>query len=144
MRAIADLVTTTLLENGPRRWAYLFTNFSDGTGEVSVPKVDGSATGPLGVTIAGNTLYPGVHLKVTELRFQVTDMSLRMQWDANVDQDFVTLSPGADTLDYHKTGGVFIPPGLAGATGKILFTTVAQQVNSSYSVWILGTKGVQQ
>ena len=106
--------------------------------------MDGSSSGPLGVTIGGNTLYPGVHIKITEIRFQVTDMSLRIQWDANSDADAVTLSPGADTLDVTRVGGIFIPVGLAGATGKILFTTVGQQVNSSYAVIMYGKKGIHQ
>lgn len=141
----ADTVSSTLLENGNNRWAYRFTNFSqDGTGESAVVKVDGSSSGPLGVTIAGNTLYPGIHIKITEIRFQVTDMSLRILWDATTDQDAVTLSPGADTLDFTRVGGIFIPVGLTGATGKILFTTVGQQVNSSYTVVMYGTKGITQ
>lgn len=141
---MADTVTSTLLENGDRNWAYRFTSFSDGTGETNVTKVDGSSAGPLGVTIAGNTLYPGVHIKITEIRFQVTDMSLRILWDATTKTDAVILSPGADTLKFKKVGGIFIPVGLAGATGKILFTTVAQQVNSSYTVVMYGTKGIHQ
>lgn len=141
---MADVVTSTLLENGNRNWAYRFTNFSDGTGETAVAKVDGSASGPLGVTIAGQTFYPGVHIKITEIRFQVTDMSLRIQWDATAAADAVILSPGADTLKFKKVGGIFIPVGLTGATGKILFTTIGQQVNSSYTVVMYGTKGIQQ
>ena len=144
MRAIADTVTSTLLENGNRHWSYRFTSFSDGTGETGVAKVDGSSSGPLGVVIAGQTFYPGVHIKVTEIRFQVTDMSLRIQWDATSAADLVTLSPGADTLDFTRVGGVFIPVGLTGATGKILFTTVGQQISSSYMVVMYGTKGIQQ
>lgn len=141
---MADVVTTTLLENGNRNWAYQFTSFSDGTGETGVAKVDGSSAGPLGVNIAGQVFYPGIHLKITEIRFQVTDMSLRLQWDATAARDIVTLSPGADTLLFHKTGGLFIPSTLVGATGKILFTTVGQQISSSYMVYVMGTKGIQQ
>lgn len=141
---MADTVSSTLLENGNRHWAYRFTNFSDGTGEAAVEKVDGSSSGPLGVTIAGNTLYPGLHIKITEIHFQVTDMSVRILWDATTDQDAVILSPGADCLDFTRVGGIFIPAGLAGATGKINFTTVGQQVNSSYTLVMYGTKGIHQ
>jgi len=141
---MADLVTSTVLENGNDRWAYSFTNLSDGTGESAVTKVDGSSSGPLGVVIGGATLYPGIHIKITEIRFQVTDMSLEILWDANADQMAVTLSPGADTLDFTRVGGIFIPIGLAGATGKILFTTIQPQINSSYSVIMYGKKGIHQ
>lgn len=141
---MVDVVTSTLLENGPRNWAYRFTSFSDGTGETGVVKVDGSSSGPLGVTIAGQPLYPGVHIKITEIRFQLTDMSLRIQWDASVATDAWFLTPGADTNNFKRVGGIFIPVGLAGATGKILFTTVGQQVNSSYAIVMYGTKGIHQ
>ncbi len=141
---MADVVTSTLLENGPRNWAYRFTNFSDGTGEADVVKVDGSASGPLGVSIAGNTLYPGIHIKITEIRFQVTDMSLRIKWDATTPLDAVTLTPGSDTLKFKRVGGIFIPVGTVGATGKITFTTVQPQANSSYMVVMYGTKGIHQ
>lgn len=141
---MADVVTSTLLENGNNRWAYRFTSFSDGTGEAAVTKVDGSSAGPLGVSIAGNTLYPGVHIKITELHFQVTDMSLRILWDAAADVDAFVLSPGTDTLDFTRVGGIFIPVGTVGATGKIQFTTVGQQANSSYSIVMYGTKGIHQ
>jgi len=141
---MVDVVSSTLLENGPRNWAYRFTSLSDGTGESAVTKVDGTSSGPLGVTIAGQTFYPGIHIKITEIRFQVTDMSLEILWDATTDQMAVTLSPGADTLDYRRVSGIFIPSGLTGATGKILFTTIAPQINSSYTVVMYGTKGIAQ
>lgn len=141
---MADVVNSLLVENGPRNWGYQLTSFSDGTGETGVVKVDGSATGPLGVLIAGQTFYPGIHLKIREIRFQVTDMSVRLQWDATTPRDIVTLSPGADTLKFEKFAGLFIPPGLTGATGKILLTTEGQQVNSSYMIAFWGTKGIQQ
>lgn len=141
---MADVTTSTLLENGPRNWSYRLTNFSDGTGETGITKVDGSASGPLGVAIAGQTLYPGVHIKITEIRFQLTDMSLRIQWDASVATDAWFLTAGADTNNFKRVGGIFIPVGLAGATGKILFTTVGQQVNSSYAIVMYGTKGIHQ
>ncbi len=141
---MADVVTSTLMENGNRHWVYRFTNFSDGTGETAVTKVDGSSAGPLGVNIAGQVFYPGVHIKITRIRFQMVGMSLRILWDATSDVDAFILSPGADHLDFTKEGGLFIPVGTVGATGKIQFTTVDQQVNSSYSIVMEGTKGIQQ
>lgn len=141
---MADAVVSTLLENGNRHFAYRFTNFSDGTGETAVTKVDGSSTGPLGVNIGGQVFYPGVHIKITRLRYNISGMSVRILWDATSDQDAAILSPGSDYLDFTKEGGIFIPVGLAGATGKIQFTTVDQQVNASYTVIMEGTKGIQQ
>lgn len=141
---MADVVTSTLLENGNRWWAYRFTNFSDGTGESGVVKVDGTSGGPLGVNIAGALLYPGIHIKIREIEFQLVAMSLRILWDADTDADAVILGAGADRLNFDKEGGIFIPTTLAGATGKILFTTQGAAASSSYTVVMRGTKGIHQ
>ncbi len=79
---MADAVTTQILENGNNWWSYSFTNLSDGTGESGVVKVDGSAAGPLGVIIAGNTLYPLSHIKIREIEYDVKGMALEIIWDA--------------------------------------------------------------
>ena len=80
---MADAVTVQLLENGPRVWAYSFTNLSDGTGESGVVKVDGSATGPLGVNVGGQTFFPLQHIKIIEIEYDVKGMALEIIWDAN-------------------------------------------------------------
>lgn len=141
---MADTVTTTLIENGPRNWVYRFTSVSDGTGEAGVVKVDGSAAGPLGVNVAGQISYPGIHLKIREIDYDVQNMSVRLLWDATVPVDAVILGQGADRLRFDRFGGITIPPGLAGATGRILFTTLLPLVDASYTVVIRGTKGVPQ
>jgi hypothetical protein len=66
---LADVVTTQLLENGPRNVVYKFTNVSDGTGESQVIKIDATSSGPLGDIVQGQTFYPGVHLKLTEIKY---------------------------------------------------------------------------
>lgn len=68
-------------------------------------------------------------------------MALRIQWDASAAADALVLG-GFATLKFKEVGGIFIPVGLAGATGKILFTTSGQMPNSAYTVVLRGTKGV--
>jgi hypothetical protein len=140
---MVDTVTSTLIENGPRNWAFRFTSFSDGTGEAGVTKVDGTATGPLGVNVGGTTFYPTTHIKITECDYDIKGMALRIQWDATAAADALVLG-GFDRLKFKEIGGIFIPVGLAGATGKILFTTAGQAANSTYTVVLRGTKGVPQ
>lgn len=139
---MADTVTSQIIENGARDWIAKFTNLSDGTGESGVVKVDGSATGPYGVNIGGQVFYPGVHIKIREINYDIRGMGLRIQWDATAALDAMILGDGKDTQNFDKFGGIYIPVGTVGATGKILFTTVAQAANSSYSVVIRGTKGI--
>lgn len=140
---MADVVTANLIENGNRNWVYRFTSLSDGTGETGVVKVDGSATGPLGVTIGGVTFYPTTHIKIREIEYDVKGMALEIQWDASVAANALVLG-GFGTMKFHRFGGITIPAGLAGATGKILFTTLGAMVNSGYTVVLHGTKGIHQ
>ncbi len=144
---MADAVTTQLLENGNNWWSYSFTNLSDGTGETSVTKIDGSATGPLGVIIAGQTFYPAQHIKIREIEYDVKGMALEIIWDATVSQNALVLG-GFGRMKYDKVGGLAAMGSsgvlLAGATGKIKFTTLGAMPNSGYTVFMRGTKGIQQ
>jgi hypothetical protein len=143
---MADTVTTQTLENGPRRVVMAFTNLSDGTGESGVKKVDASSSGPLGVTIAGATYYPGVHLKVVDVFYDIGSMKLQMLWEASASVQFMVLA-GYGRMRFldHRGGfqGIINPNG-SGATGSILFSTVGAALNSSYTVILEMTKGVPQ
>ncbi len=142
---MADAVTTQILENGPRDWAFAFTNLSDGTGESAVVKVDGSSAGPLGVVVGGQTFYPTSHLKITEIQYDVKGMALEIIWDATTPQNAVVLG-GFGRMDFKPYGGMAQVTSagviLTGATGKIKFTTLGQIANSAYTVIMRGTKGV--
>lgn len=144
---MADAVTSALVHNGQNWWSYSFTSLSDGTGETGVVKVDGSATGPLGVVFAGQTLYPGPHIKIREIEYDVKGMALQIVWDATVSQNALVLG-GFGKIKYDMVGGLAAvgPTGvlLAGATGKIRFTTLGAMPNSGYTVFLRGTKGIQQ
>lgn len=144
---MADAVTTQILENGPRNWAFAFTSLSDGTGESAVVKVDGSSAGPLGVVVGGQTFYPTSHLKITKIEYDVKGMALEVIWDATTPQNAVVLG-GYGHLDFKKFGGLAQVTSagviLTGATGKIKFTTLGAMLNSGYTVVMRGTKGVPQ
>lgn len=143
---MVDTVTSQLLFNGPRHWAYRFTNVSDATGEAGVTKIDATSGGALGVVVpGGQTQYPGVHLKITKIRYSVLGMSLRVQFHATANADALILS-GSDLKDFTDTGGIQNPgtAALAGSTGSIDFTTVGAASGSTYSVEIEGTKGLPQ
>lgn len=143
---MADTVASQLIENGFRWWTYQFTNLSDGTGESAVVKVDPTSTGPLGVAIAGNTLYPGSHIKIREIEYDVKGMTLEMLWDATADQKFAVLG-GYGRLKFDRFGGL-VPYSagalIPGATGKIKFTTTGQVSGGNYTVTMRGVKGLAQ
>jgi hypothetical protein len=145
---MADAVTSQLLENGRRNWAYLFTSVSDGTGESGVVKVDGSAAGPLGIFLYGQNFYPLSNIKITEVRFNVKGMDLQIIWDATTPQNALVLgSDTAHTISFEDIGGIAAASGgtvITGATGKIKFTTMGAMVNSGYTIFMRGTKGIPQ
>jgi hypothetical protein len=145
---MADTVTSQLVENGRRNWAYVFTSLSDGTGESGVVKIDGSSSGPLGIFLYGQNFYPLANIKITEVEWNVKGMGLEIIWDATTPQNALVL--GSDTAgwqNYRDFGGLAPYSGgtiITGATGKIKFTTVGQMLNSGYTVKIRGTKGIPQ
>lgn len=143
---MADAITSTLLLNGNRHAVYAFTN-DGGTAETGVTKIDATSGGSLGVIKQGQTFYPGVHLKITGVRYAVQGMVLRIQWHATTNQDALLLS-GSDHLDFRDTGGIQNPGTMTGVTGSIDFTTDVGTLGTgplpSYFVELTVTKGVPQ
>lgn len=143
---MANTVTSQVLFNGRRHLVYRFTNYTDGsTNETAVTKIDATAS-INGVFIYGQTIVPGVHLKVTKVIYDVKGMGLRILWDATTDVDMLDLG-GYGTMDFRDIGGLQNPLA-TGATGSILFTTDILAGGTtdlaSYSVVLHCTKGVPQ
>jgi hypothetical protein len=145
---VVDVVSSQILENGPRFLVAKFTSLSDATGEVGVTKIDATSTGPYGLVFQGNTIYPGIHLQIVSVWFSVTGMALRVQWHATTNRDIFVLSQSDNWqfLDANRGGfGGFTPPtGVAGITGSIDFTTAAQVANSGYTIILKCSKGIPQ
>lgn len=145
---MADAVTSQLIDFGPRRVVYKFTNVSDGTGENGVIKVNATSSGPLGVSVQGQTFYPGTHLKIVDMMYDVRTMAVRMQWEATSNVDIFILSgqgAGPFMLLDSRAGFGGIPNTMAaGATGSIAFTTIGAVANASYSIILALTLGVPQ
>jgi len=143
---MADAVTTTVLENGFRFFIAQFTNVSDGTGENQVTKITATSSGSLGVVVAGQTFYPGVHLKIVEIIYDVGSMKVRVQWVATSYVDAAVLASRGrwPLLDSRGGNQGLINPNTTGATGSIAFTTVGASLNATYSILIKCVKGVPQ
>lgn len=134
---MADAVQTHVLANGPKNLILRFTNTSDGTGESAVVKLDATD-----VTYGYKGVAPGVYLKLKRIQYDVRNMGLRILWDATTDVDLLAIGQASDDKTFNPAIGV--PPGLAGATGSILFTTLGAMINSTYSVVMHFHKGVPQ
>jgi len=143
---MADVVTTQYLENGNSRLVMKFTNFSDGTGEAGVKKVDATSN-TNGIFQIGQNFVPGVHLVVTGIYYDVGGMRLRIQWEASSNTDMVILGGTGQPWRMRDNRAGFqglINPKAAGATGSILFTTAGQVANSYYTVILEMLKGIPQ
>lgn len=144
---MADLVTSQILENGPRFIVAKFTSVSDSTGEVGVTKINATSTGPYGVVFQGNTIYPGIHLSVVSIWFSIAAMVLRVQWHATTNVDMLTLTQ-AENWEFMDIrggfGGLTPPTGVSGITGSIDFTTAGATANSAYTVILKCAKNIPQ
>lgn len=111
---------------------------SDGSGLAGFVLVDptAAASGAVNLSVprAGQLLYPGVHLKVEQIYYDVQDMKLRIQWGATTPEDIVPFGNAPEDFDYRFMGGLRVPAALAGATGKILLTTIGAAANSTFSI----------
>ncbi len=128
---MVDSWTKQVLENGPRNYIATYTmNFGLTTPVTGYEAADPTSTGDMGVTIGGNVLYPGTHLKIWQIKYDMSaSQSLKIIWDASTDQVALTVNgQGGGERDYKEQGGLFVPQSagapITGATGKILFDTL--------------------
>jgi len=126
---MADAVTATTVEDGPKRAIIYCTNTSDGTGEAAVVKVDVSALSAL----QDGTACTGV--RIQKITFSTVGMSVKLLWDASTDVIAVELPADySDTLDYSDISGLPNVAASGGNTGDIQLTTLGHSSGDTYSV----------
>jgi|TARA_R110002051_G_scaffold14878_1_gene47367 hypothetical protein len=126
---MADAVTATTVEDGPKKAIIYCTNTSDGTGEAAVVKVDVSAL----ASLQDGTACTGV--RIQKVAFSTVGMSVKLLWDASVDVIAVELPADySDTLDYSDISGLPNVAASGGNTGDINLTTLGHSSGDTYSV----------
>ena len=126
---MADAVTATTVEDGPRESIFYLTNTSDGTGESAVTKVDVSELSAL----QDGTACTGVRIK--RITFTNVGMGVKLLWDATTDVIAAQLPADySDTLDYSDMSGLPNVAASGGNTGDIQLTTVGHSSGDTYSV----------
>lgn len=128
---MTDAWVKNVLENGPQWYCATYTlNFASTSAITGYVAADPTAAGDMGVVIQGNTLYPGTHLKIWELQYDMSaSQQLQMQWDATSAQVAVSVNgQGGGCRKYFRQGGLHVPLStgapITGATGKIIFNTI--------------------
>ena len=126
---MADAVTATTVEDGPREAIFYLTNTSDGTGESAVTKVDVSELSAL----QDGTACTGVRIK--RITFTNVGMGVKLLWDATTDVIAAQLPADySDTLDYSDMSVLPNVAASGGNTGDIQLTTVGHSSGDTYSV----------
>ena len=126
---MADAITSTTVQDGPRKAVIYCTNTSDGTGEAAVVKVDVSAL----ASLQDGTACTGV--RIQKVAFSTVGMSVKLLWDASVDVIAVDLPADySDTLDYSDISGLPNVAAAGGKTGDITLTTVGHSSGDTYSI----------
>jgi len=132
---MADLVASTIIQDGQRLAVMRFTNVSDGSGESAVVKVDASA---LEAMANGNT---STNLKIMKCWWTVSGMDVDLLWDASTNIHALSLtSDGAGFLDFSSFGGIPNTSG-GGKTGDVLFTTRGHTNLDTYTIILELQKG---
>ena len=127
---MADVVTTKIIEDGPRTAVMHFTNISDGTGEAGVAKVDVST---LSADPASKGACTSVNIEC--IWYTTKGMGVQIFCDASTNVlAWELIADYGDTLDFSEF--VCLPNNAAagGKTGDILFTTTGASDTDTYSV----------
>jgi hypothetical protein len=127
---VVDAWTKQVLDNGPRNYRAVYTLVFGATDPVtSYVAADPTSAGDMGVNIQGQVLYPDTHLKLWELKYDMSaSQGLQILWDATTDQTaWAANGQGSGGHSWKKQGGLSpynLGTVITGATGKILFTTL--------------------
>ena len=125
---MADAVTSQTILDGERLFIAKFTNFSDGTGETNVIKIDVSTLNPNSFGLACN----GV--KLNKIYGTTHGMEVQILWDATTDVFAWQIPQNSNYLmDFSSFGGIPNNAG-AGKTGDVLFTTRDQTAGDMYTI----------
>ena len=126
---MADVVTTKIIEDGPRTAVMHFTNVSDGTGEAGVAKVDVS-------TLSADPASKGACTSVNIECIWYTTKGMGVQIFCDASTNVLAFSLSSATLghiDFRGFGGLQNNAG-SGVNGDILFTTRNHTSGDTYSI----------
>lgn len=125
---MADTVNVRQIVDGPRNYVTRLTNFSDGTGENGVTKIDIS-------TFYDSRGKVATYTAIDKIVYSVSGFgNVRLVWDHTVD-DVIAVMEGQGTSNFRDIGGL-VDPRSAGGTGDILVFTTGTTPGSSYDITI--------
>ena len=125
---MADTVASQTLFDGERMAIMKFTNYSDGTGETNVIKVNPAS---LSASASGCACS---RVSITKITALTHGMEVQLKWKATTPVVIETVPQNnAYQQDYEKIGGLTNNAG-TGVDGAITFTTLDASAGDTYSV----------
>ena len=122
---MANVVTSQIIHDGPRKLVMLFTGILDASDEARVIKVDASSFDPV-----------PTKLRIDKIDYAISgNLKVILDWDATASVVFAALS-GQGELCAEKVGGLPNNAG-AGITGDIALTTVGWVVATTEAYTLL-------
>ena len=126
---MADAVTATTVEDGPKKAVFYLTNTSDGTGESAVTKIDVSGL----ASLQDGTACTGV--RIQKIVFTNVGMGVKLLWNASTNVIAAELPADySDTLDYSDLSGLPNVAASGGNTGDVKLPTVGHSNGDTYSI----------
>ena len=126
---MADTVDTLIVNTAKRKYTVRLFNFSDGTGETGVTKIDISA-------LTGLTGKPVIYTVLEEVKWDVQGFSsVQLFWDHSTDDEIGVFS-GTGLVSYADVGGL-VDPRSTGGTGDILLTTTGNAAGNTYDITLV-------
>ena len=126
---MADAVTATTVQDGPKKAVFYLTNTSDGTGEAAVTKIDVSGL----ASLQDGTACTGV--RIEKIVFTNVGMGVKILWNATTNVIAAQLPADySDTLDYSDMSGLPNVAASGGKTGDVKLTTVGHSNGDTYSI----------
>lgn len=135
-----------VIQNGPQNYVLnISAQWTDTSALTGYTLADPTATGDMGVNFAGNVLYPGVHLKIYRMSYDVSDgLAVRLYWDASsATTAYIFNGSGGGKQMLRPQGGIFVPQSggapIAGATGKILLDVLGTPAAGNFfslEIWL--------
>lgn len=117
---MANIVTTQILEDGPRNVVVKLTGTLDTSDVTTTTLLDPATLSTL------DGLTPGItptRLKIQKISYNIeTGLAVNLYWDATAPVLIASLVTSGDDLKFKKFGGLWNNGG-AGVTGLITFTT---------------------
>lgn len=120
---MVDAIVAKTLRDANGKYAFLFGNASDGTGESGVKKIDIS-------TLTGAP----TKIKINKMKWSCDGMQVKILFDHTTD-DTVAILSGRGELDAACEASI-IDPGSAGDTGDVLFTTAGHTAGDGYTIYM--------